>query len=185
MATILAGQTDKLALESRRAKEMMAAGRFEEAIPVYKRLTREMPGNPGLLLDLALAEHLAGRERESIPSLEAVLRMQPRLAPALIALGAARLALNQPQQAAEQYRKLTELSVDDPRAWYGLGASYEAIATDAFERLRGAGQQSPYVAALIADTRVQQRQYGSAFFFYHEALKRLPNLHGIHAALAD
>ena len=32
---------------------------------------------------------------------------------------------------------------------------------------------------------MQRRQYRSAFFFYHETLKQLPNLHGIHAALAD
>ena len=31
----------------------------------------------------------------------------------------------------------------------------------------------------------RRRQYRSAFFFYNEALKQLPNLHGIHAALAD
>jgi len=32
---------------------------------------------------------------------------------------------------------------------------------------------------------VQRRQYRSAFLFYSEALKELPELHGIHAALAD
>ena len=31
----------------------MAAGRFEEAIPVYKQLVQAVPGNPGLLMNLA------------------------------------------------------------------------------------------------------------------------------------
>ena len=53
-------------------------------------------------------------------------------------------------EASEQYRKLTDLSPDDPRAWYGLGKSYEAIAANAFERLQKANPQSPYVAALVA-----------------------------------
>ena len=182
---LIAWQSEDLALQSQRAKEMMAAGKFEEAIPIYRRLTQAAPGNPGLLLNLALAEHMAGHEREAIPHFEAVLKTQPTLEPALLSLGAARLALNQPEQAAEQYRKLTEISADDSRAWYGLGKSYESIATDAFDRLSKANPRSPFVAALVADTRVQRRQYREAFLLYQEALKQAPNLHGVHAALAE
>jgi tetratricopeptide (TPR) repeat protein len=218
-AALSAWQSEDLAVQSQRAKEMMAAGKFEEAIPIYKRLTQAAPGNPGLLLNLALAEHMAGHEREAIPHFEAVLKTQPTLAPALLSLGAARLALNQPEQAiaplqkaiaadtgnrdargmlagallgagrfdpaAEQYRKLTEMSADDSRAWYGLGKSYESIATDAFDRLQKGSPQSPFVAALVADTRVQRRQYPAAIVLYQEALKQSPNLHGAHAALAE
>src|SRR5215469_2878680 len=93
-------QSTDLALESHRAKQLMAAGKFEEAIPIYKRLTQAVPNNPGLLLNLALAEHMAGHEREAIPHFEAVLKIEPTLAPALLSLAAARLALNQPEQAA-------------------------------------------------------------------------------------
>ena len=215
----LGAQSDELAIKSQRAKEMMAAGRFEEAIPVYKQLVQAVPGNPGLLLNLALAQHMAGRDREAIPNLEAVLKSQPNLLPALTALGAARLSTGQPQlaivplekavaaspkdpdarglladalmavsrldQAAAQYRTLTGLAPDDPRAWYGLGMSYQGIAAGAFDRLQKVDPTSPYVSALVADTRVQRRQYRSAFFFYNETLKQLPNLHGIHAALAE
>jgi tetratricopeptide (TPR) repeat protein len=65
-----------------------------------------------------------------------------------------------------------------------LGKSYELIAATAFERLQKTDAQSPYVAALLADTRVQRRQYRSAYFFYEQALKQLPNLHGVHSSLA-
>ncbi len=197
----------------------MAAGKFEDAIPIYKQLVQALPGNPGMVLNLAFAEHMAGHEREAIPLFEAVLKTKPDLVPALTSLGAARLTLNQPDQAVvplekavaadpanadargmlanalagagrfepaeEQYRKLTELAPDDSRAWYGLGTTYESIARDAFERLQKASPQSPFVAALVADTRVQRRQYRGAFLLYQEALKQLPGVHGIHAALAE
>ena len=213
------GQPADAASESQRAKELMQAGRFEDAIPICKRLVQAMPGNTGLLLNLALAQHMAGHDRAAIPNFEAVLKSDPKILPALLSLGSARLELNEPQlavvplrkavaahpdnheargmladalmelghfnEASEQYRKLTELSPDDPRAWYGLGKNYEAIAANAFDRLQKANAQSPYVAALVADTRVQSRQYRSAFFFYKEASKQLPNLHGLHAALAE
>lgn len=212
-------QNDKLAADSQRAKALMEAGHFEQAIPIYTQLHQAQPSNPGLLLDLALAQHMAGREREAIPNFEAVLKAQPKLLPALLSLGAARLTVGEPQlaiaplktavasqpenheargmladalmesghaaEAATQYRKLTDATPRDPRAWYGLGKSYESVAGDAFDGLRRIDPQSGWVSALIAETRVQSRQYRSAFFFYKDALKKLPNLHGVHGAMAE
>ena len=204
---------------SQRAKSLMAEGRFKEAIPLYKQLVAALPGNPGLLLNLGMAEHMAGDERAAIPIFESVLKTQPKLLPALLSLGAARLALREPalavaplqkavdadpanpdargmladalngagqfDAAAAQYRKLTDLAPNDPRVWYGLGMAYQSMATDAFERLQKLNGKSPFVAALIADTRVQRHQYRSAFYFFSEAQKQLPSTHGIHAALAE
>lgn len=207
------------AQKSEEARQLMAAGKYEAAVPLYKDLVKALPRETGLLLNLALAQHMAGHEAESIPNFEAVLKARPDTLPALLSLSAARLALGQPrqaiaplekavaadpsnrnargmlagacldtgrfEQAAELYRKLTSEAPDDPRAWYGLGMSYQSIATAALERIRQADQKSPYLAVLVGGTRVQRRQYHSAFFFYREALKQLPGLHGIHAALAD
>ena len=211
-------QSEELARESQRAGGLMAAGQYEQAIPIYERLVKALPGNTGLLLNLGLAEHMAGREQASIPHLEAVLKAQPNHLPALITLAQARLALNEPKlaiaplekvvaaepknheargmlaaalldagrfaDAASRYREVADAAPNDARAWYGLGMSYQGFAGGAFERLQKIDPTSPYVSALVADTRVQRRQYRSAFFFYNEVLKQLPKLHGIHASLA-
>ena len=105
-AFFAAAQSDELAQKSQEAKQLMAAGRFEEAIPIYKQLTQALPGNPGLMLNLGLAQHMAGHNQEAVPVLEAVLKGQPNLVPALISLGAARLAINQPQQAVVPLQKV-------------------------------------------------------------------------------
>jgi len=207
------------ALRSAEAKRLMAEGRFEAAIPIYRDLIKAAPGNPGLLLNLGLAQHMAGREREAVPTLEAVLKMQPSLLPALISLGAARLALNQPkeavmplrkalaadpknnevrgmlasalldskrlEEAAEQYRKLTEATPEEARAWYGMGMTYQGMAEAAFEQLLKLSPSSPFVSALVAEARMKQRRYRSALVLYNEAATQLPNLHGIHEALAE
>jgi tetratricopeptide (TPR) repeat protein len=212
-------QTEEQAKDSQHAKELMAAGKYEQAIPIYQKLVQALPGNTGMLLNLALAEHMAERDKESIPHFETVLNAQPNFVPALLALAQARLALHDPRaalapleklvaldpknrdargmladvlldaarfdQAAAQFRELSSLAPDDPQAWYGLGMSYQGLAGSAFERLQKSDPASPFVAALVADTRVQRRQYASAFALYREALKQLPNLHGIHAALAE
>jgi tetratricopeptide (TPR) repeat protein len=219
LGAFLWAQSEELVRESRRARELMAAGQYELAIPIYDRLVQALPGNPGLLLDLGLAEHMAGRERQAIPHLEAVLKARPNHLPALIALAQARLALNEPklavaplekvvaaepknqeargllaaalldsgryEEAASRYREVADAEPNDSRAWYGLGMSYQGIAGAAFEKLQKLDPTSPYVSALVAATRVQRRQYRSAFFFYREALKKLPALHGIHTAMAE
>src|SRR5438270_12566487 len=77
------GQTDQLADQSRRGKELMAQGRFEDAIGVYREMVKAMPGNPGLLLNLALAEQMAGHPDEAIPHFETVLKAEPNSIPAL------------------------------------------------------------------------------------------------------
>jgi tetratricopeptide (TPR) repeat protein len=213
------GQSEDLAAKFAQARQLMASGRYEEAIPIYRQMVKAEPGNPGLLLNLGLAQHMAGREREAIPTLEAVLKAQPNSLPALISLGSAHLALNQPaeaiaplrkavnvnpgdqetrgllasallgakrlDEAGVEYRKLTDAVANDARAVYGLGMTYQAVAASAFEQLQKADATSPYVSALVAETRVQRRQFRSGFFFFNEAAKKLPNLHGIHAALAD
>ena len=218
-AQFLHGQPEDAAGKLAQARQLMASGHFEEAIPIYRQMVKAEPGNPGLLLNLGLAQHMAGYDREAIPTFEAVLKSQPDSLPALISLGSARLALNQPNEAIAplrkavtakpednetrgllasalldarrldeagvEYRKLTDAGADDPRIWYGLGMTYQGIASAAFEQLQKSGATSPYVSALVAETRVQRRQFRSGFFFYNEAAKQLPNLHGIHAALAD
>src|SRR5579885_1369536 len=106
LGAFLWAQSEELVRESRRAKELMAAGQYELAIPIYDRLVQALPGNPGLLLDLGLAEHMAGRERQAIPHLEAVLKARPNHLPALIALAQARLALNEPKLAVAPLEKV-------------------------------------------------------------------------------
>ena len=163
----------------------MAAGSYEQAIPIYQALVKALPGNQGLIMDLGVAEHLAGREREAIPHLEAALKTQPANRQLRDMLAAALMDRGRFDEAAAQLRELTAAAPDDAHAWYGLGMSYQGLSETAFDKLQKIDAASPYVSALVADTRVQRRQYRSAFFFYSEALKKLPELHGIHAAMAE
>jgi tetratricopeptide (TPR) repeat protein len=217
-ASWLCAQTDQLIEQSRRGKELMAQGRYEEAIPIYRDMVKAMPQNPGLVLNLALAEQMAGHPDRAIPHFTEVLKLQPDNEPALTSLGMARLQLNQPAEAliplrklvtlnpkdvnargmlagaemsvnkfadaATQYRELTTLAPSDPKTWYGLGKAYEASAGVTFDRLTKVAPESGYVAFLVADSRLQRRQYRSAFFFYREAEKQMPDLPGLHAGIA-
>jgi tetratricopeptide (TPR) repeat protein len=219
LAVSATAQENQLALESQQAKQLMSQGRFEEAIPLYRHLVNAVPGNPGLILNLGLAQEMAGHPADAVPQFETVLKAQPDNVPALTSLGMAQLQLNQPSraiapfqkltavqpdnrdargmlagalsavgrsaEAAAQYRKLAAMDPSDAKAWYGLGKSYESLASDAFDRLEKIAPESPYVLELIGDSQVSRQQYRSAFFFYKQALEKMPSLRGVHSGLAE
>ena len=56
VTSLLLAQPNELAFQSQRAKQLMAAGRFSEAIPIYQALVIALPGNPGLILNLGMAQ---------------------------------------------------------------------------------------------------------------------------------
>jgi predicted Zn-dependent protease len=92
-------QQDQFALKSRQAKGLLAEGRFAEAIPLYEELVKALPANPGLRLNLGIAEHMAGRDREAAATLGEVLRVEPNHGPALAMCGASYLRLGEPAKA--------------------------------------------------------------------------------------
>jgi predicted Zn-dependent protease len=197
----------------------MAAGRFDEAAALYAEITRALPDEPGMLLNLGMALSMAGRPREAAAPLEAALRLRPDLLPASLFLGAARLELGQPAQAVEplqkvvatqpdnqearrrladalwslerfepaarQYRTLSEQAPQDPRAWYGLGQSYEGLARVALEGLQHSAPDSEYILLLVAQTMAADGRLDNAFRLYREALEKRPGLTEAHDALAQ
>jgi len=212
-------QSDDLAVKSQRAKVFMAQGRFAEAIPLYRELNQTVPNNPGLMLNLGMALHLAGDERKAIPQLEGAVKLEAKLVPAWLFLGAARLQLGQtpaglealkmvlhlqpdhrgalellagallsldrPAEAANQYQKLAEFDPESSAAWYGLGRSYESLSVRAFDELQKTAPESAYWLALVADARLREQQFSSAFYLYRRALEKGPAIEGLHAAVAE
>ena len=58
-ASFSTAQEQDLAALSHTVKQLMAEGHFEEAIPICEQLVKAMPGNPGLVLNLGMAEEMA------------------------------------------------------------------------------------------------------------------------------
>ncbi len=110
----LHAQTNDLAERSHQAKKLMSEGRFAEAIPIYQSLVRAVPGNPGLILNLGMAEQMAGQPRQAIPQFEAVLKLDPENIPALTLIAEAYQNTGKFDSAAATYRKLTSPERDRP-----------------------------------------------------------------------
>ncbi len=112
---LLAQVSDPAAL-SRRGSELMAAGHYAEAVPVYRALVKAVPGKAGLLANLGMALHLSGQDAEAIAPLEGALELDPGSIPAALFLGAARLGLGRTAAAVAPLQKAVRLQPDNRQA---------------------------------------------------------------------
>jgi tetratricopeptide (TPR) repeat protein len=115
-ARLCAFQSEDLTAISRQVKELMAQGRFEQAIPLCEQLVRALPGNAGLVLNLGLAEQMAGHPERAIPRFEEVLKAEPNSVPALSSLASSHLQLDQPKAAIPPLKKLLVLQPSNHEA---------------------------------------------------------------------
>lgn len=125
-----------------------------------------------------------GENARAVPPLEKVIAAQSNDRNARLMLGEAVLGLERYDEAAIQFQKASELAPENPKVWYGLGRSYEALAENAFRRLEQEAPESSYWFALSGDVLLKQRRYGSAFAQYRRALHVPDALRGVHAGLA-
>jgi predicted Zn-dependent protease len=107
---------DELPAKSRRAKELMAEGRFADAVPIYRELVKAVPNNPGLLANLGMALHLSGQDRDAVAPLEAALHLDPQSMPASLFLGASQLRLGRAAAAVAPLQKVVRLQPDNVEA---------------------------------------------------------------------
>jgi tetratricopeptide (TPR) repeat protein len=133
-------QDEALGAQSARGRELMTAGRYAEAVPVYRELLAARPGNAGLQLNLGMALHLAGASREAIEPLSAAFRLLPESFPAALFLGAARLRSGQAQASLAPLQKAVRLQPDHRE---GL-----ALLVDALVSLDRHAQAEPHLTTL-------------------------------------
>jgi len=180
-----AGQTEDPAVTAQRGKQLLANGRFAEAAAVYDSLARVFPDNPGLKMNLGMALHMAGRDLEAVPPLEAALKSDPSLFPAALFLGGSLLKLGEPARAVRPLERAVSVDPGSPKAWHVLGACYEALAQQSFERLEKLAPESPWVLVLAGDRLARRGRLRDAFPLFRRAVTARPGLRGVRGALAD
>jgi tetratricopeptide (TPR) repeat protein len=123
-----------------RARELMAAGRYAEAAPLYRALAAAAPASAGRQLNLGMALHLAGASREAVEPLGRARAGLPGSFPAAFYLGAARVKLGELRAALEPLRAAVKLRPDDREARSLLALALESLGRNA--------QAEPQLAAL-------------------------------------
>jgi predicted Zn-dependent protease len=158
LATLGTPPSRELGAMSQRGKELMAAGRYAEAVPVYRDLVAAVPRNPGLLLNLGMALHLAGEDEEALAPLQAALELQPGLLPANLFLGASNLRLGRAKAAVVPLQKAVRL---DPSHRAALSMLAEALV--ASERYAEAEPHLRRLARLVPADPAAWFNLGNAY----------------------
>jgi predicted Zn-dependent protease len=141
----LLAQTQDPAQEAQRANELVAKGKVEEAIPIYDRLIQAFPRNPGLLLNLCIAEFKARRYQNAIEHARAALKLNPDLAPANLFLGASYVELDDPAKALEPLSQALQAMPNDPNAHLMLAEALLACRSyqEALQQFRKSSELLP------------------------------------------
>ena len=147
-AASAAAQDEVLAAKSRAGNQALAAGRYAEAIRIYRELVTALPDNPGLRFNLGMALDKAGQPAAAIPQLEQSTRAQPDFAPAWFLLGLAYQQIGKPQEAIAPLRKAVSLYGGDAYAQFELADAELAAGQprDAAEGFRALAGQNPEMA---------------------------------------
>lgn len=155
-AALLAQARDPAEL-SRRGSKLMAAGRYAEAVPVYRDLVKAVPDNAGLLVNLGMALHLSGQDGDAIVPLEAALKLSPDSAPASLFLGAARMSVGRTAAAVAPLQKAVRLQPESREARSMLADALVALDRHAeaephLRRLSRAHPRDPVVWFALGKT---------------------------------
>jgi predicted Zn-dependent protease len=151
----LPGQTGSE--QERIARELVAAGRVEEAIAVYEQLVRGSPKDPQMLMNLSIAEFKARRFGSAASHAEAALRLAPGLAVADLFAGASYLELGRPGDAVPRLDKFVAAVPGDRNARLMLaeallGCEQPAEALEHFLKVAEMLPESPRVWSGLGQT---------------------------------
>jgi predicted Zn-dependent protease len=160
------------------------AGRPREALPHLEAALKLRPDLLPASLFLGAAYLELGRPARAVEPLQKVVAAQPDNQEARRRLADAFSSLERFEPAVRQYRALAEQTPTDPRAWYGLGRSYDGVARTARERLQSTAPESEFVLLLVAQMMAAEGRHASAFRLYREALQKRPGLAEAHEAVA-
>lgn len=161
------------------------SGQFTEAATQLEKVVEADSSLQPASLFLGASYLESGRPEKAIPPLSSYVDAQPDDPQGRRALSEALFFADRYEEALPHLEKLTEMEPENTTAWYQLGRCYEQLAGEAFQTLGEIAPESSYWFALIADSRLAQRQFRSAFFFYKKALEADPEMRGINIAMSQ
>lgn len=131
LASPLRSQSDDLAREAEQARQLIASGQPEKAVPIYQRLIGAVPNNPGLLTNLGIALEMTGHDQQAIQELTAALKLDPTYLSARLFLGLADFDAGELQEAIDNLQKVAAAQPANELARWKLGEAYSSLGNHA------------------------------------------------------
>jgi tetratricopeptide (TPR) repeat protein len=126
-------------------KALAAAGKDDQAIPLFQQVLARQPGSTEAMLQLALAEQRAGKLQDAIALLRKVTAEEPENEAALTNLGMALAQVQNAKDAVPFLQRAVKLAPGDVTAHQDLAAAYVQLSqfSDAAAELRLALKLAP------------------------------------------
>ncbi len=159
-------------------------GRAAEALAPLGEALRRRPDLVPARLFLGISYLGLGRPGDAIAPLRRVVQVDATNTTARQALAEALLATGRHAEASTHLKVLASAQPESPQVWAALGRSYEGVTRETFAKLQAADPDSPYVWLLTADVLIVEEKYPAAFSLIRKAQQALPELPGLHRALA-
>ena len=126
-AAALCAEPQDPAEKAQRARELVVAGKAEEAIPIYRELARAFPNDARVLVNLSVAEFKAKRYRDAAEHAEAAVKLEPDSLTANLFLGSSYVELGQHLRAVAPLEKVVVRQPDDRNARLMLAEALLAV----------------------------------------------------------
>lgn len=160
------------------------SGRDAEALPALEEAVRLQPdAYPGWMF-LGGSHLRLGRPAQAAEALEKAHKLAPDDGQVRAMLAEAYTNLGRHRDALPHLRALVKTQPNDPTPLAMLVQAHEALAAEAFSTLQNLAPESAYMVRLLAQVRLEQKQYPSALYLYRLALERAPEMRGLHASIA-
>ena len=157
-------------------------GDYTLAVAEFQKALHEKPAIPGASLFLGIDYLKLGHPAKAVAPLEAALRADPSNREARRALAACYVDQDRYRPAAEQFRALSSMEVDNSEALYTLGHGYLNLAKHLANRMSQRYQNSAWANRLAGDLLAESLRWTDAALLYRKALTldpRQPEAHHI------
>jgi tetratricopeptide (TPR) repeat protein len=162
-----------------------STGNYKDALKCFEFVLDRDPQDKAALLFSGIELSTLHEPARAVSNLSSFLEQDRHTPAAFLARGAAYLALDNFNAAAEDFSNATELDPDNSKAWEGLGKAYLLGAQSAFEAIEANSAFSPEWYALVARSYLNAQNYNMAFRYFREAESHAPDLPGVHEGLAE
>lgn len=125
------------------------ANRPNEAIVFFRKALSMEPENPGLWLNLGIAQQKTGDYEEAMNSFQRALCIDETLAEAWMSMGLIYYELEQFELAEDSYHSALKHNGDSPKSWNNLGVLY--FARKFYENARHCFEEAVALAPLYEE----------------------------------
>ncbi len=159
-------------------------GKPVEALVFLEEVTVLDPSLESAWFFSGMANMDVGRPDQAVKFLNEYLNRKPVDYDARQIYADALSSIKRYEESVDEYQEVLKAQPGNPKAWFGVGTSFEALSNQYFDKLDSLAPESGYWLALVADSRVVQKQFSSAYFLYRKALEQLPQLRGVHYSIS-